>query len=152
MYSPITKTDTVVIQSWSVSTQYERQNLKINPGIDLQCDTVYSICNGCIVYIGEDPNRHNKKVVLVQYTTNLFFLYANLLSVSIHLNDIVATGQLIGSSDHFVHFETLQLDYSNSQLRIFIYDKTYYKIDPTPYATGSIKLNDSYDSYKYSPW
>lgn len=152
IYSPVTKSTTEVIRPWYVSEEYDRQSLRINPGIDLSCKSVYSICTGCVIYIGQDTTAINRYSVLVQYDTTHFFMYSNLVDTSVNLNDIISLGQLIGSADRFVHFEALQLDYSNPQLRVMIYEKTYYKIDPTSYADGSISLFPKSNLDRFSPW
>ena len=146
----LTRSDTSIIRPWYVASNYFVRRVGIHTGVDVTAESVYALCDGTVMYVGTDPDRKHK-VVVIQYDANSVFRYCNLSSVAVTAGTEVVIGQLVGTADHFVHFEALQLDPPEMQFRVDIYNRNYYKIDPTPYVDGTIQLTSptAYDPYKY---
>lgn len=138
----LTHSNTRIIRGWSVPKNYQDYNVKIHTGVDVSASDVYSVCTGLVLFVGTDPDNPQHKVVIVQYDANLVFRYCNLSSVSAEVGTEVDIGQLVGTADHFVHFEAMCFFPPKTELRVNIYNRTYYKIDPTKYVDGTISLAD----------
>lgn len=111
----------------------------LNSGCDVLCSSVYSLCRGLVVFIGNE----NGYSVTVQYDANNCITYANLKSVDVILNRPVDKGDRIGESNTFVRVELLQPTGPSKVWPVRIGAYQYYKQDPERYISGESELANS---------
>lgn len=131
---PITKKNSEILQSWYT----EDTN---HTGLDISGDTIYSICYGVVIYVGQAANK--TYTVIVQYDREICVSYSNLISVYIESGQMIKQGELLGECEQFVHFEYITTYKDSSIFPVRVGTQTYYKHDPQCIIDGSVLLSGS---------
>ena len=106
-------------------------------GIDILADSVYSICEGVVVFVGSSLDR--TYVVNVQIDSNQFIRYYNLKSEAVSPNQVLKKGDKIGVANKVVRVEYCTKEPSGSN-PVRIGTSEYYKHDPYPIFSGQQQL------------
>lgn len=146
----LTNSNTTIRTPWYVVDNYYTRRIHIHTGVDVVAESVYSICDGIVIYSGTELDGKHYTCV-IQYDASLVFQYSNLSDNQLDSGMYVYKGQLLGTADHFVHVEALVATAPDLVFPVTFNSITYYKIDPTPYIDGRIDLVSptSYNQYKY---
>lgn len=112
-------------------------------GIDIEAKSVHSICQGVVLFIGQEYDDNNLYEISIQYDADCCLRYCHLSSVIVNKGDAVYSGSMIGEAKDFVHFEYVSIPKNNSIWPVRIGSQTYYKHNPEQYADGTLQLLDS---------
>lgn len=104
-------------------------------GIDVQCKSVHSACQGVVIMIGEDHEDGTLEIT-IQYDAYQGFRYCHIERSLVQPGDIIQNGQWIADAKDFVHFEYIDVKEENSQGICHVGTMNYYKHNPLVYATG----------------
>lgn len=146
----VTRTTSSVLYPYidsDASDWYEKYG-GFHTGIDIQCKSVHSVCQGVVLLVGTDFDSGLYEIT-IQYDAHRGFRYCNLSSVRVEAGDTIKNGQWIADAEDFVHFEYIDTTSGDPEWVCHIGEQDYYKHDPYPYADGSITLPDdtSLDTY-----
>ncbi len=98
-------------------------------GVDIECDgEVYSISFGTVLYVGQNKDENTYNVIILDDEGN-GYNYSGLYEYQdLEIGDSVEAGQVVGSTEHYVHFEYLQTVPTIFPVRVE--GITLYKYDP----------------------
>lgn len=121
------------------STFWEQRPSSIHKGLDITTganDTVYSMCNGEVKLVANDPNGYGNYLIIKENITGLGFLFAHLDSISVSQGDSVYKGQPVGVEGTTGHSTGIHLHFEMQPLAmrdwIFGGDREDY-INPAEY-------------------
>ena len=139
---PVTLTTSNVLYPYidDVSHKWYRRYGSLHSGVDITAKSVYSICQGVVLFVGQTSD--DLKEVTVQYDANRIVRYCHLSDVYVHSGDTVERSELIGYADTFVRFEYATIVQGTSCWTVHINSQTYYKHNPEAYAFGTQVLPD----------
>ena len=140
---PITRTTSNMLYPYidNENDKWYRIYGGFHTGVDLECQSVHSACQGIVLDIGQDLDELYE--VTVQYDANQCLRYCHLQSILVKENDLIDEGQWIGDAKDFVHFEYVDTNDSEAIWTFRAGVMTYFKHDPELYADGSEHLPNS---------
>lgn len=143
-WCPITRQAASILYPYIDSNQSGWYNIYggLHDGIDIVAKSVHSICQGVVLFIGQNMDNH-KYEITVQYDADRCLRYCNIAVVYVNSGDAVIEGQLLGDVEDFVHFEYTSRPKNESVWPVRVGTQTYYKHDPEEYADGRITLLNS---------
>lgn len=99
----------------------------------LQCENVYNVAHGQIVFIGAENGR---AIINVKCNPSEILRYGNIKELNCAKGYYADIGAKLGVADSYVEFEYCTLWRGNSNYPVRVNDKTYYKQDPTEVLNG----------------
>lgn len=139
---PITKKDSEVKLEYIVdkSSEYVSNTGSIHTGVDIECDYVYSVFDGVVIQICMLDEHMS---VTVQYNGTYSVRFSHMKRVDCNAGQLIKRGDLIGSSDEFVHFELLTSYRSEYGSKVIVGDLELFKSDPIDIVLGKMKFEDT---------
>ena len=128
MISTITGGETEIVRPYIDSIadpNYKKYN-GYHTGVDLKATSVYNLCPGTAVFVGEDATG---QIVIVQHDISHCVMYKELKSVAVSAGQFVDSAQLIGTVKSYVHVD--YLTDGNTMWPVRVGSQTLYKHDPT---------------------
>ena len=124
------------------SIQYRLNNNCLHPGINLQCTSIYTPCNGVVIRVAKWDD-YSKYVIVVQYSSSICLLFSNVDKPFVTEGQLITAGTNIGVCTDYVHFEFLTSEPSNVVWIVRIYTLQLYKNNPMQVFDGSIVFDNS---------
>ena len=106
------------------------------PGYEYFTSEVKCLASGKVIFIGSADGGY---VVNVQSNADECIRYCHLKTCTVSTNDNVEIGQEIGRADRYARIEYCTVRDPNVNV-VRIYNKTYYKQDPTPIITDNYEI------------
>lgn len=121
--------------------KYEKE---YHTGVDIECHgEVYSISFGTVLNVGQNIDEKTFNVIILDEDGN-GYNYSGLYEYQgLEVGDYVDAGQVIGSTENYVHFEYLQTVPTVFPVRVE--GLTLYKYDPEFLLEDNILLSSSTD-------
>lgn len=105
---------------------------------EINCDAVYNVAYGQVVYVGKGVSGLWTVSVMVNSTEMI--RYGNLISVCFKVGQYANQGEQIGTADGFTRFEYCTKYQGTSNYVIHINNLKFFKQDPTEIVTGEYVL------------
>ena len=142
MFTKLTNTNSQIIIPFANSTdsEYYKRTHRYSTGIVVKhIGNIYSISSGIII-----ERNDNEHYLTIQYDVSICIRYLGLDTLLGYDHDRVASGEIVGTTKSNVKVEV----YSTQRpagicWTLRIGNQTLYKIDPTPYVSGELVLQDS---------
>lgn len=134
---PVTTTTSRVLYPYidSEDNKWYSRYGGLHSGVDIECKSVHSVCQGVVILVGTDFDD-GLQTVTVQYDAYQGFRYCHLASVRVKAGDIIQKSQWIADAKDFVHFEYIDVTEGNPLWLCRIGDMEYFKHNPEEFATG----------------
>ena len=118
--------------------RFNNKKLPYVSGLEIQGQSIYNVCPGKVVAVGQEANKTYSVSVLVN--DKQMIRYTNLEYADVVSGQSVTFNTYIGRCKKFVRLEYCTLDRHQSIWPVRIKDKLMYKQDPEGLLNGTTKL------------
>lgn len=140
----ITHQDSSILLPYIDTTEsiaYRLNNYSYNPGIDIQCTTIFTPCNAVVIQVAIESD--NTYMITLQYSTDICLRFTNVVEPYVSSGDLIKVDTEIGRCNGYVHFELLTTQPGKVLWSVWIDPLKLYKNDPIQVFDGTIVFDNT---------